>query len=121
METKDKIKKYLEEKFSKEVNDIYDIDYFIEETIDRALNYMNRDNIPERLERIITRAVVGVIKSYKNEILNDEIQHEIKSISDNGQTISYGDVINFMNNKKDAEIFDGIIIHLDKYRLGDIV
>lgn len=109
--------------------------YIINEVIDRVLVYTNRykyvdeDNpdvyttkaIPLKLERIIARAVVSVYHNTR-EILGSSDNKAIKSISDNGQSISYGEEAkDFLVNSSDVEMFSAIVPLLDNFRVPIIV
>lgn len=69
-------------------------DFNLYEFIDRALNYMNRKKLPIELERIIAKAIVQVYKKINSEEINNgEVQKEISSISDNGQSVTFSDKV----------------------------
>lgn len=111
------------------------LELVVNEVIDRVLTYTNRDQlidqdnpdvyttdiIPIKLERIIARAVVGVYHN-TNEILGTSDNKEVKSISDNGQTISYGDEVkSYLVNTSDQNVLSAIVPLLDNFRIPTIV
>lgn len=107
------------------------LDFVVAEVIDRAVVYMNRTQLiddstgetgfPVELERAIARAIVGVYKNSKN-ILGTDDNHMIKSISDNGQSITYGESArDYLISTSDQEVFSTIVPLLDKFRIPTIV
>lgn len=120
------------------------LDFVVADVVDRALLYMNRDQlvddyedyveiyeedddfwdtfpypIPPRLERSLASVVV---QSYKTAQAKAESEKEVQSISDNGQSITYKDsMASFLANATDTEIFSGTTKLMDKFRLANIV
>lgn len=127
------------------------LDFVIKEVVDRALLYMNRQQlvagyerflegkyysgdyyvdvtgtdqpilpIPTELERGLARVVSLSYKTVLDNVKNDTTA--IKSIQDNGQSVTYGDsVVNYLSSKEDADIFSSIKVLLDKFRIPTIV
>jgi len=123
----------------------------VEEVVDRVLAYTNRQQlvagyerflsgkyyegdytidvegnripilpIPAELERTIARIVVS---SYKGvgKLVNSDMP-EIKSLSDNGQSVTYGDYVgSYFNSKEDSDIFASTKNILDNFRIPVIV
>jgi hypothetical protein len=119
-------------------------EFVINDVVDRALAFTNRDQlvyqyekdlisyptsntlyndfwacyelpIPARLERLLAGTVVGVYRNIKYQDENGSTG-AVKSISDNGQSISYSEQIaNFLNSSDDAEIFSGSVKLLERY------
>lgn len=76
--------------------------------------------IPTELERPLARIVVGSYKTVADSVSNDTTA--IKSIQDNGQSITYGDnVASYLSSKEDSDIFSSITKLLDKFRIPTIV
>lgn len=98
-------------------------DFNLSEFIDRALNYMNRRELPTQLERIIAKAIIQLYKKINDEDVNNgEVQKEISSISDNGQSITFSDKVKtYMINSNDDEIFYGFTSQLDKFVKAKVV
>lgn len=125
------------------------LDFIVNEVVDRALVYMNRDGlvyqyeqdltdfpntdstwgefwanyknypIPPRLERPLAGVVVSV---YKTAQSRNEGQKDIASMSDNGQSISYRETItNYLHSSDDASIFAGVADLLSRYRLAKVL
>lgn len=107
----------------------------INEVIDRILDYTNRyqyvdennpdtyttQAIPLKLERIIARAVVSVYHNSR-EVLGSDDNKAVKSVSDNGQTISYGEEArDYLVNNSDQEVFSAIVPLLSNFRIPVIV
>jgi len=121
------------------------LDYFVADVVDRALVYMNRDQlvvqyeedvadyasdddiwdrydypIPPKLERTLANVVVGVVRTITAR--NDSDTREITSIKDQGQEVQFGtELTNFLTSSNDAEIFTGSLTLLDRYKLGTVL
>jgi len=92
------------------------LDFVTLEVIDRVLVYLNDDELDTKLERIVARIVSGIFAESSNNSSGD-LAHEIKSISDNGQTISYSDQVkSYLVSKDDEELFSGFSKLLAPYR-----
>lgn len=120
----EKIKQYL-----KIINNDYEkididvIEFCINEIIDRIKLYLNRDDIPQNLDKIIARIVNTSIKKCINEsILGNEVDNAISSISDNGQSISYNnEITKYFTNSSDEELFTGFTSLISRYRRVKVV
>ena len=114
------------------------LDFVVSEVIDRALIYMNRDGlvtqyesdildvtvlptsyiypIPLNLQRPLASVAVGSYKTLKTRNTNGT-NFGVKSVSDNGQSITYTDgVATYFISITDAEIFGGVTTLLDRYK-----
>jgi hypothetical protein len=95
--------------------DYYDSDYVVDVT-GKRLPILP---IPVELERTLARVVVSSYKGIKGLLADSK---GIKSISDNGQSISYGDYIeSYFNSKEDDDIFGSAKTIIDRYRIPTIV
>lgn len=95
--------------------DYYDSDYIVDVTGERLPILP----IPIELERTLARVVVSSFKGIKGLLADNK---GIKSISDNGQSISYGDYIeSYFNSKEDDDIFGSAKTIIDRYRIPTIV
>jgi hypothetical protein len=109
------------------------LDFMISETVDRALIYMNRvqliedyesgdsetSPLPEALERAIARAVLSV---YKTANAQFEGVKEARSVSDNGQSVTFDTTLkSYYLSLGDAQVFGDIKSVLDKFRIATIV
>lgn len=95
--------------------DYYDSDYIVDVT-GKRLPILP---IPVELERTLARVVVSSYKGIKGLLADNK---GIKSISDNGQSISYGDYIeSYFNSKEDDDIFGSAKTIIDRYRIPTIV
>lgn len=95
--------------------DYYDSDYIVDVTGERLPILP----IPVELERTLARVVVSSFKGIKGLLADSK---GIKSISDNGQSISYGDYIeSYFNSKEDDDIFGSAKTIIDRYRIPTIV
>lgn len=100
----------------------------VEEVTDRISLYLNltpTDGVymfDERLVRVAARIASGIFTSISNEASGDGGEAQIKSISDNGQTISFAEgVRNYLATSSDQEIFSGFTELLKPYRRCNVV
>jgi hypothetical protein len=117
------------------------LDFVIGDVVDRALIYMNRSQliedyeadilddtveaseyvypIPPQLERAIAKTVAN---AYKNAQAENASEMAVKTISDNGQSITYSDkVTNYLSSSSDQDLFSGVTTLLNKFRLLSVV
>lgn len=120
------------------------IDFVVDDVIDRALLYMNRQQlvdqyeedfelyeddddfwikypypIPPQLERSLASVVVQSLRTIKSKRDGNK---EVQTISDNGQSITYREqMASFLATSADSEIFSGTTRLMDKFRLANIV
>ena len=86
------------------------------EVLDRVLVYLNDNTLDQKLERIVARIVSGVFAE-SQESSDGELSHNISSISDNGQTISYSEKVkSYLVSTDDEELFSGFSKLLAPYR-----
>lgn len=82
--------------------------------------YYDRYPIPPEIERALAKVVVSNYKTI--EANKDATGNVIKSIEDNGQSVSYGDELeSYYATKSDTEMFSSIKTVLDKYRIPNVV
>lgn len=116
--------------------------FVLNEVVDRALMYTNREQliaqyeldledttvdvadyvvpIPARLERPLAKVVMSNHKTTRANV--DTAQKGVKSAEDNGQKISYTEGLEtYFVNKTDTDIFSSIKLVLDRYRIPNIV
>lgn len=92
------------------------LDFVTLEVLDRVLVYLNDTELDTKLERIVARIVSGVFAE-STASADGNISHEISSISDNGQTISYSDKVKtYLISADDTELFSGFSKLLAPYR-----
>lgn len=92
------------------------LDFVTLEVKDRVLVYLNDEVLDTKLERIVARIVSGVFTE-SLESKNGELEHNISSVSDNGQTISYSDKVkSYLVSTDDSELFSGFSKLLAPYR-----
>lgn len=92
------------------------LDFVTLEVKDRVLVYLNDEVLDTKLERIVARIVSGVFTE-SLESKDGELEHNISSISDNGQTISYSDKVkSYLVSTDDSELFSGFSKLLAPYR-----
>ena len=99
------------------------IDFVINEVLDRVLLYLNRQDIPSNLERILANIINTNLNKAQNNINNDGNNEQvITSISDNGQSVSYAnEVKNYFVASSDNELFSGFTTLLNRYRRIKVV
>ncbi len=110
-------------------NDAELLQYVCEEVADRISLYLNlRPNtdggfeFDKRIVKIGVRIVSGIFTQTKANIAGTSVDTTIKSISDNGQSISYGDSTrNYLATASDGELFGGCIELLKPYRRAHVV
>lgn len=92
--------------------------FIVDEVVDRVMIYLNADAINPALDRIIARVVVGVYAKAKAEADQEGgSDREIKSISDNGQSVTYSDSAkNYLATAEDGDLFSGFTTILNRYR-----
>ena len=92
------------------------LDFVTLEVKDRVLVYLNDDELDTKLERIVARIVSGVFTE-SLESNDGELAHNISSVSDNGQTVSYSDKVkSYLVSTDDSELFSGFSKLLAPYR-----
>ena len=130
-ETSAKIKSYLKI-VNKDIDEIEQnneglIDFVIGEVIDRVLLFLNSENIPVKIERILANVVntgltrcLNTIERTKEGI--PDVDRAVSSVSDNGQSISYAnEVTRYFTTASDEELFTGVTALLSRYRRVKIV
>ena len=92
------------------------LDFVTLEVLDRVLVYLNDNTLDQKLERIVARIVSGVFAE-SQEFSDGDLSHNISSISDNGQTISYSEKVkSYLVSTDDEELFSGFSKLLAPYR-----
>lgn len=103
------------------------IDFVIYEVLNRVQLYLNSETIPTKLERILANIVnTGLKRSLKDieisEDNNTAVDQVVKSISDNGQSISYSnEITRYFTTVSDEELFTGFASLLSRYRRIKVV
>ena len=94
----------------------------VDEVADRVLLYLNREDLPENIERVVARIVSGIFNQTANTKTSSTADSAISSISDNGQSISYSNEIkNYLSTADDNELFAGFSKLLARYRRINVV
>lgn len=98
------------------------LEYTIESVIDRALLYLNHNNLDERFEKVITDVVDNIFKKFKGNLNSEDVEMAISSMSDNGQSVSYfGEIKNYLQTSSDNELFGGFTNVLSRYRKARMI
>ena len=98
------------------------LDFAVEDTVQRILNYLNRSDLPQEAISTIARIVAKAFQEIKAEIENPAPEQQIASISDNGQQISYRETAkSFFANATDKTLFGSSVEALDRFRRVSVV
>ena len=101
------------------------VDYVCREITDRLSLYLNLPKpevFDERLVRVGARLSSGVFTQTKSNIAGVSADTDIKSLSDNGQSITFGDSAkNYLATVSDGELFGGCAELLKPYRRIHVV
>ena len=122
------------------------LDFMVNDVVDKALVYMNRDQlveqykedlvdypdssddfwskyeypIPPRVERTLANVVVGLYKTVEER--NTADVGAVSSVNDRGQSVSFkNEMANFLSSSDEAEVFAGSLTLLDRYKLGEVL
>ena len=97
------------------------LDFIVDEVADRVMIYLNADTVDPVLNRVLARVVVGIYnKAQAEKTATGGAEREIKQISDNGQSVTYGDEAkNYLASATDEDIFSGFEAILKRYRRAD--
>lgn len=116
--------KTINEEAAKEENKTL-LKYVCQETADRIsifLNLKQYDEFDERIVRIGTKIASGLFTQTKANISGGNDDTSVKSLSDNGQSITYGDTTrNYLATVTDGELFGGFAELLKPYRRINVV
>lgn len=103
------------------------IDFVIGEVADRVMLYLNREDVPSKLWRVLANIVsTGLTRCQKAIEKTKEgamdVDRAISSISDNGQSISYAnEVTRYFTTASDEELFTGFVALMSRYRRVKVV
>lgn len=98
------------------------LDFAVEDVASRVLLYLNCEELPERIERIVARVVSGIFNQIINSSTSTQADSAISSLSDNGQSISFANQVkNYLCTTDDNEIFAGFTKLLAPYRRINVV
>ena len=97
------------------------LDFLVDEVADRVMIYLNANDVNPVLNRVLARIVVGIYNKAEAEMnTTGGAEREIKQISDNGQSVTYGDEAkNYLASATDEDIFSGFEAILKRYRRAD--
>lgn len=102
------------------INDDDLLRFVVEEVVDRVslyLRYDLDDKFDPRLVKVVARVASSVFKETNNNADSEEVETAIKSMSDNGQSITYGDATrNYLATVDDGELFGGCSRLLQSFR-----
>lgn len=98
-------------------DDVDLLGFAVSEMLDRVRLYLNRDDVPVLVERPISKTVSSIFNKYKKTGGDTDVEREVSSVSDNGQTVSYStQVKNYLTTASDEELFTGVESLLKRYR-----
>lgn len=93
------------------------LDFAIAEILDRVRLYLNREDVPVLVERPLAKVVSSIFNKYKKTGGDTDVEREISSVSDNGQTVSYStSVKKYLTTASDDDLFTGVEPLLKQYR-----
>lgn len=91
--------------------------FAVTEMLDRVRLYLNRDDVPVLIERPLAKVVSSIFNKYKKTGGDTDVEREVASVSDNGQSISYSqNVKSYLTTATDDELFTGVEAILRRYR-----
>lgn len=95
------------------------------EMADRLSLYLNldpQDKFDERLVNISVRVVLALFEEVKDKLIGTNTNTRVKSLSDNGQTVTFDNVArNYLASASDTELFGGVSEILKPYRRANVV
>lgn len=95
------------------------------EMADRLSLYLNldhQDKFDERLVNISVRVVLELFEEVKDKLIGTNTNTRVKSLSDNGQTVTFDNVArNYLASASDTELFGGVSEILKPYRRVNVV
>lgn len=95
------------------------------EMADRLSLYLNldpQDMFDERLVNISVRVVLALFEEVKDKLIGTNTNTRVKSLSDNGQTVTFDNVArNYLASASDTELFGGVSEILKPYRRVNVV
>lgn len=93
------------------------LEFSVKETLDRVQLYLNVVDVPVGLERALAKTISTVFNKYKKTSGDSDVENNVSSVSDNGQSISYTDKVkSYLITSSDEELFMGIESLLKRYR-----
>ncbi len=99
------------------------LEFIIYEVLDRVQLYLNTEQIPTKIERILAQIINTSLKKCLNNMeLSTEVDKAISSVSDNGQSVSYAnEITRYFTTASDEEIFSGFTSLLSRHRRIKVV
>lgn len=102
------------------LNDDELLRFVVEEVVERTalyLRYSDDDKFDARLARVLARVASSIFNKTNRNLENAEPDIEIRSISDNGQSVTFGNTTrNYLATVDDRELFEGFTALLRPYR-----
>lgn len=94
----------------------------ISTAVDRVLLFLRAKTLDTRIENIIAQIVAKAYRVARANKEAGETTRDVKSISDNGQSITYSDnPAQFMATSTDQELLDGFAELLSTYRRVNVL
>lgn len=91
--------------------------FTVSEILDRVRLYLNRVDVPVDVERMLGKTISSIFNKYKTTTSITDVEQQISSVSDNGQSVSYSTKVkNYLTTGTDEEIFTGVEPLLRRYR-----
>lgn len=110
-------------KLNKTIDDSDELlEVVVELAVDRILIYLNAPALDEKLERIVGQTVAQSYNQAFANLDNSGADQAIRTVSDNGQSISYAnEAQNYMATADDQALFGGFAALLARYRRFDVI
>lgn len=102
---------------TEEQTDIDLLAFVVSEILDRVRLYLNVVDVPVGVERALAGTVSTIFNKYKKTSGDTDVEREVSSVTDNGQSVSYSTKVkSYLVTSSDEELFTGIESLLKRYR-----
>jgi len=96
--------------------------FVVDDVAERVMLYLNREDLPDNILRVLARVVVSGFNQATAGMDQTVPEQAVKSLSDNGQSITYSDnVTQYFASADDSAIFGSFTHLLDPYRRIKVV
>lgn len=98
-------------------DDVNLLAFVVSEILDRVRLYLNVVDVPVGVERALAGTVSTIFNKYKKTSGDTDVEREVSSVTDNGQSVSYSTKVkSYLVTSSDEELFTGIESLLKRYR-----
>lgn len=96
--------------------------FVVDDVADRVLLYLNREDLPANLLRVVARIVVSAWQQANGSKDQTAPEQAIASVSDNGQSVSYRETVSsYFASADDTAIFGSFTKLIEPYRRVKVV